>query len=370
MRRSPRPNIELNISLLDQRYLAGDRALYAGLADRLPRFIHANRDALIRNLAQLTRDRHTKYAGTFYHLEPNVKDTPGGLRDYQLVCWLAQLREGSAEPASELREAFCFLARLRCYLHFQSGRDNNLLTFDAQDALAEHWHLPGAAQWMREYYRHSRAIYRAAMRALEASEAQASSLFAQFRDWRSRLSNADFSVLRERVHFRAPQRLDVEPELVLRLFEFVARHGMRLSSEAEQRIEARLPHLRDHFADTQPLWPVLSQILSLPHAPAALRAMHETGVLPAIFPELEQIECLVVRDFFHRYTVDEHTLVTLQNLWACAPPTTPGAAPTAICWPRSKNPPSSSSRFCFTMPARARSPKATWTLRCAACKSP
>ena len=44
--------------------------------------------------------------------------------------------------------------------------------------------------------------------------------------------------------------------------------------------------------------------------------MHETGVLTAIFPELEQIECLVIRDFFHRYTVDEHTLVTLQNLWS------------------------------------------------------
>ena len=95
-------NTELNISLLDQRFLTGDRTLYAGLADRLPRFIHANRDALVRNLAQLTRDRHTKYAGTFYHLEPNVKDTPGGLRDYQLVCWLAQLRDGAAEPSRRI----------------------------------------------------------------------------------------------------------------------------------------------------------------------------------------------------------------------------------------------------------------------------
>ena len=93
-------NTELNISLLDQRFLSGDRTLYAGLADRLPRFIHANRDALVRNLAQLTRDRHSKYAGTFYHLEPNVKDTPGGLRDYQLVCWLGQLRDGAGRPQS------------------------------------------------------------------------------------------------------------------------------------------------------------------------------------------------------------------------------------------------------------------------------
>ena len=86
-------NTELNICLLDQRYLAGDRALYAALAAKLPRFVHANRDALARNLARLTRERHAKYGDTFYHLEPNVKETPGGLRDFQLVCWLEQLRE-------------------------------------------------------------------------------------------------------------------------------------------------------------------------------------------------------------------------------------------------------------------------------------
>jgi [protein-PII] uridylyltransferase len=68
-------------------------------------------------------------------------------------------------------------------------------------------------------------------------------------------------------------------------------------------------------------------MLALPYAPTALRAMHETGVLTAIFPEFAHIECLVIRDFFHRYTVDEHTLVTLQNLW--------GLRTTADTWCRS-----------------------------------
>src|SRR5215469_18524902 len=229
-------NIELNISLLDQRYLAGDRTLYARLVEKLPRFITANRDSLIRNLSQLTRERHGKFADTFYHLEPNVKETPGSLRDYQLLCWLTQMREtdaahlGMADPGSELGPAFRFLARLRCYLHAKSGRDNNVLSFEMQDAMADQWRGGDPAQWMREYYRHARAIYRAALYQLEANEAQSSSLFAQFRDWRSRLSNTDFSVHRERAHFRAPQHLDVEPELALRLFEFVGRHGIRLSS--------------------------------------------------------------------------------------------------------------------------------------------
>jgi [protein-PII] uridylyltransferase len=332
-------NAELNISLLDQRYLAGDRALYGLLADGLPRFLRGNRETLVRNLARLTRERHTKSGNTIYHLEPNVKETPGGMRDFQLVGWLDQLRDaGSGYPTGstpeELNQAFRFLARVRCYLHCQAGRDSNLLTFDAQDAIADEWWPGGvvaegakahaaegyASHWMRQYYRHARMVYRAATRGLDAAESQTSSLLSQFRDWRSRLSNADFSVHRERAHFRSPQQLDSDPNLVLRLFEFVARHGIRLSLEAEQRIESRIDRLRLAFADTQPWWPAIEAILSLPHAPMALRSMHDTGLLTAVFPELRDIECLVIRDFYHRYTVDEHTLVAIQNLWSLRDP--------------------------------------------------
>ena len=316
-------NVELNISILDQRFLSGDRPLYAGVADRLPRFLRANREILVRNLARLTRERHAKFGDTLYHLEPNVKETPGGLRDFQLVAWLEQLRDaGSSYPAAsapeELQEAFRFLARVRCYLHCQAGRDSNFLSFDAQEAIAEEWQPdPGgdASGWMRQYYRHARAIYRAAARALESAEAQSSSLFSQFRDWRTRLGNADFSVHRERAHFRAPQQLDSDPQLALRLFEFAARHGIRPSLEAERQLAARRARLREFFADPQPLWPLVESILSLPQAPMAVRSMHDTGLLTAVFPELRQIDCLVIRDFFHRYTVDEHTLVAMQNLW-------------------------------------------------------
>ena len=318
-------NTELNISLLDQRYLAGDRALYAALAAKLPRFVLANRDALARNLAKLTRDRHAKYGDTIYHLEPNVKETPGGLRDFQLVCWLEQLRNteaqrlGLATPSEELEQAFRHLARLRAYLHSASGRDNNTLNFEAQDAIAEQAGIADTAAWMREYFRHARAIHRAAVRQLEVTEAQNSGLFASFRDWRSRLGNAEFSVHRERVHVREPQSLDADPLTVLRLFEFVARHGMRPSAEAEQQIAARLARLAESFA-RQPVWRALEPVLALAHAPLAVRSMHETGVLTALFPELTAIECLVIRDFYHRYTVDEHTLVAMQNVWEIPEP--------------------------------------------------
>jgi [protein-PII] uridylyltransferase len=157
-------NAELNISLLDQRFLAGDRPLFAALSKKFPRFVQANRDALMRNLVRLTRERHTKYAGTYYHLEPNVKDTPGGLRDFQFIRWMEQLRDADAnritapDAPEELRQAFRFLAGLRCALHSQAGRDQNRLTFDAQDGLAENGQGKEVAAWMREYYRPLRTV--------------------------------------------------------------------------------------------------------------------------------------------------------------------------------------------------------------------
>jgi [protein-PII] uridylyltransferase len=139
-------------------------------------------------------------------------------------------------------------------------------------------------------------------------------LTKQFREWRSRLSNADFTVSRERIFFRAPQQIASDPALVLRLFEFVARHGIRLSLEAERRVRDHKLYLEEYFASSRPLWQTLKSLLLLPNAALALRAMHETGLLQIIIPVWEQIECLVVRDFYHRYTVDEHTLVTLEYL--------------------------------------------------------
>jgi [protein-PII] uridylyltransferase len=149
---------------------------------------------------------------------------------------------------------------------------------------------------------------------METSEEQASSLLVQFREWRSRVSNADFYVFRERVYFRAPQALAADPELAIRLFGFIARHGLRLATETERRIAGCLPQLREKVSEPRPLWHALNELLSAPFASAALRAMEDTGVLGAVFPEWRRIECLVVRDFHHRYTVDEHTLRAIQVL--------------------------------------------------------
>jgi len=309
-------NIELNISLLDRRLLGGSSDLYAKLELKLAPFFERRSRTLAQHLARLARTRHHKYQETIYHLEPDIKETPGGLRDLHLVRWLGKLRNTDPARSASLAPAARFLYSLRCFLHYRAGRDQNLLSFDAQEDIATHSipPFPSPSQFMREYFLNVRSIDSEARRTLDSTEKSESSLLHQFRDWRSRLSNSDFTVSHERVFLRTPSQLEKDPALALRLFEFVARHGVPLAAETERRLEEYREAFARFGAVEQPLWPVLREIFSLPHAALALRAMHYTSLVQALFPELKNITCLVVPDYYHRYTVDEHTLVTIERL--------------------------------------------------------
>lgn len=309
-------NIELSISLLDRRMLAGSADLYAKLDNKLPGFFVRQARALIRHVCQLARERHEKFQNTFYHLEPNIKETPGGLRDLHLIHWFGKLRKADEEVTARLATPTKFVHALRCFLHYQTRRDQNLLNFDAQEALTTQPYLPfrEPAELMREYFRNARLIYNEARRALDWNERAETSMVTQFRDWRSRLSNSEFTVSNERIYLRSPALLASDPAIVLRLLEFVARHGILLAAETERRLEQASDTFAVYCERSQPLWPQLHAILSLSHASAALRVMHDTGLLQAMFPEWRNIHCLVVPDFYHRYTVDEHTLVTIEKL--------------------------------------------------------
>lgn len=319
-------NIELNVSLLDQILLCGDTALHGELAPKLRKFFENNRTSLIRHLCRLARSRHSQFHDTIYHLEPNVKESPGGLRDLHMLSWFRKLDAPGLQDIDwdqGLHPSREFIHTLRCFLHYRSGRDNNVLSFDAQEEIVEQPFAGSDSpeQWMREYFRHVRKVWGAATRAMDASEAKSSSLLAGFREWRSRLSNSDFTVSRDRVYLKSAGRLEKDPDLILRLFQFVGRHGIGLSLDTERKVQNALPQLS---APLRPKWAEIRGLLSQPHLAMALRAMEDTGVLRLVFPEWETIECCVIRDFYHRYTVDEHTIVTIENLQNLAGTREPG----------------------------------------------
>jgi [protein-PII] uridylyltransferase len=326
-------NVEFTISLLDCRYLTGDRGLFDRLHDEvIPRMVMRESTTLVQRLAQITHDRHGKYGGTIFHLEPNVKETPGGLRDYNVACWLALISSmdklrGWPDPdtllPTSIRQRFDpaldFLVAVRCFLHFRHGRDDNMLTWEAQDdAAARKIGTPSAndvspAEWMRTYFVHARSISRISTKFLEEVPAARSSLYRQFQNWRSRLSNADFSVVDGMIFLQQPAALQ-NPDLLLRLFSFMAHHGLKVSRTTEHRIEQVLPSVAPSLPQGADLWRYLQSFLTEPSAADALREMHSLHLLTLLIPELKLVDSLVIRDFYHRFTVDEHSFLAIESL--------------------------------------------------------
>ena len=328
-------NPEFTISLLDSRFVAGDPSLASSLRRKiLPALVSREQSAIVRALGEMTRDRHAKYGNTLFHLEPNLKDAPGGLRDFDVACWATAVHELSRHRAwtapdsgwcamlgDSAAAAWRFLAAARVFLHFHNGRDDNRLTYDLQEeAASRSIGSPGpspqpADQWMRSYFRHARAISRLARRALDEAPTRPT-LYNSFEDWRARLSNSDFSVHRNRVFCRRPAALS-DPVFLLSLYEFVARHAIEPAPGTESSVERMLSSPR-----YSPAWPgdpaaagdSLRRILTLPGAGVSLRAMHRVGLLDAVLPEFRAVDSLVVRDLYHRYTVDEHTLLAIEAL--------------------------------------------------------
>lgn len=325
-------NTEFTISLLDCRYLAGDRDLFRKLHDKtIPKLVMRESKGLLQGLAEVTRERHSKFGMTLYHLEPNLKEAPGGLRDVNVANWLALISAMDklhdwpdasslrAPVRKQLESALDFLMSARCFLHFRHGRDDNTLSWEAQDDAAAR-KIGGAdaqelsaADWMRIYFSHARAVQRTVTQLLEEIPEAWSALYRQVQSWRSRLTTSDFSVVDGLIFLQQPFALQ-DPEVLLRLFHFMAHHGLKLSTTTEYRIEQALPALASTPPRGAELWLYLQETLLQPYAADALRAMHSLRLLTLLLPELKLIDSLVVRDFYHRFTVDEHSFLAIESL--------------------------------------------------------
>lgn len=346
-------NPEFTLSLLDRRYIAGDFALFEELdLERIPNLIERRRHPLLAAIARLAQVRHAKFQRTLFHLEPNVKDGPGGLRDFHTCGWLAQLLPESAQTSASRYEsdllverrdesalAHQFLLTVRSFLHYRSQRDDNMMYWQAQDeAAAQNLALPGkravaTARWMRQYFRHARSIDwltrqmldeipvgRSSFSGLAAFNSR-SSFIDQIRQWRSRTVLEGCPVEDGRISLKSVREY-VDADRVLTMFQLLAEQRLQLSREAEGHISESLAILAEHLPEGAALWARLQRILLGPEAAHALRSMHAMGILELILPEFHGVDALVVRDAYHRYTVDEHTFLIIEHLHALEQPAT------------------------------------------------
>ncbi len=325
-------NLEFTLATLDRRFLAGQFPLYQQLHQMVfPGVALSEWTAITQKLGEIARARHAKYGNTIFHLEPNLKECPGGLRDYHLSVWFAMLfhlKETKEWPRQrggvfqsvrgDAEAAFDFLAAARCFLHFRHGRDDNILDWQSQDeaaALSIGLETRGTADpsyWMRTYYRHARVIYRRAVLLMEHLPAPVS-FYRQFRRRRTPIAGGDFVLDQGRVDVQPGAQFH-DTAAILRVFSLMATHGYTLSQAAEDRITDVLPVLAIHIPEGPYLWNALREVLVGPHAAQALRTMHALGVLEMLIPEFHGIDALVIRDSYHRYTVDEHTFLAIDNV--------------------------------------------------------
>lgn len=348
-------NAEFALSLMDHRWVTGDAALYDRLSEQsVPKLLQREHKAMMVRLLELTRSRYSKYGDTLFHLEPNIKDCPGGLRDVHVCGWMTKLRgvaalsqkKGAAMAdgaplvaEGEFRKAVDFLWLVRCFLHYRHERDDNTLDWQAQDAAAETMvgmtgrkpKKADAAYWMRLYFRHARSVERRVGQMLEELPTSSSSrLLGSKRDRKVEVEQRGFRLERGRVLLETAAEFGHDPaddpDVVLLVFAAMARTGVTLGRDAEESLSQGLPLLSAHLEEGPALWHHLQGILKGAYAGDALRSMHALGVLELLIPEFHGIDALVIRDAYHRYTVDEHTFVLIDTLHGLESPQTGGMA--------------------------------------------
>jgi [protein-PII] uridylyltransferase len=324
----------ITASLMDMRYLAGDRAAFLALKKRFRKEVlgHHPRGFVEAKLAE--RDhRHAKWGDSRLMLEPNIKDGKGGLRDLQTLTWLARycyrltkaaelVRDDLLSHAewAHFREAYLFFASVRAHMHRLRGRADERLTFDLQLAIAQAMAFPGATpqekaeKLMLRYFQFARevgALTRIFCAVLEDENLR--SVAAPLLQAPLNL-DAAFTLDAGRLNFHATVDLSITPAMAVALFREAQLHGVDIHPRAQLLIARALPSIARQLPFEGKANALFLEILLSEAPDLALRRMSEMGVLAALIPEFGRITGMMQYDGYHTYTVDEHTLVAVGNL--------------------------------------------------------
>jgi [protein-PII] uridylyltransferase len=317
-------------SLLESRWLAGPAPRYEDFCCGLMAILDPQRFFRAKLLEQ--QQRHTRFQDTPYALEPNCKESPGGLRDLQTVAWVARaagLGAGWAELARRdlltreellmLRQQERNLKQIRVHLHRVAGRREDRLVFDVQQAVAEAMRSkPTAARrasevLMQRYYRTAKVVTQLNTILLQNIELR---LFPPG-DTVAVPLEPPFVARNELLDIDADDVFERAPNALLRAFVLMARHrelkGMsvrllRALWHARFRIDARF---RRDPANRAAFIELLQQPQGVLHE---LRRMNQWSILGRYLPVFRRIVGQMQHDLFHVYTVDQHILMVVRNL--------------------------------------------------------
>jgi [protein-PII] uridylyltransferase len=322
-------DITVETNLLEARFLWGAQPLYAEFSQRFQARFNAQR-FFDGKLAE-QQARHARFDDSAYKLEPNLKDSPGGLRDLHTIHWLAQacgIRGGwtgiaragllTATEARRIAREERSLATLRIHLHLLAKRRDDRLAFDYQTELAERLGLAATAhkrageRLMQGYYRAAKLIQRANDILIQSLRVRLFPVTAP-----PQPIDADFQVRAQLLETRDPDLFQHQPDALLRVFIVLAQHPelagfepatLRALWRGSTQIGAAF---RANPAHRALFMTLLRQPVGVTHA---LRAMHRYGLLARYIPPFGRIVGQMQHDLFHVYTVDEHIMTVLRNL--------------------------------------------------------
>ena len=346
--REAEADVTVITNLLESRLIAGPEALRDAMRERLSAEHIWPADRFFEAKWQEQIARHYRYNNSEYHLEPNLKSSPGGLRDIQMIGWVAKRHFGTEQYTDIVANGFmndaelrilsqgqAFLWQVRYALHMLTDRAEDRLLFDHQRTIAEMFGFRdtperlAVEQFMKRYYRHVTALAglndmllqhfdEVILRGKEALETVK--------------LNERFETKGGYIQVRSRNLFSERPAAMLELFLLMAKHpeieGVR--ADTIRLIRDHRHQIDDHYREDPRHQRLFMAIMRAPgNVPRQLRRMNRYGILGKYLPEFGRAVGLMQHDLFHIYTVDAHTLRLLKFLHGFRKPEAKGDFPVA-----------------------------------------
>ena len=333
-------DLTIRTAMMSARFLAGSRHLFQEFNRRYAKEVVGRgvKQFIEQKLEERRRD-YAKFGQTVYLLEPNVKRSKGGVRDFHVIRWAGMARYQaptlqdltdrgflSRQDFLALTEARDFLWRIRAFLHLEAGRAEEILTFDEQVRLASLYgfhdqpNLLGVEQFMQQYYRHSTGLHETLIRFTDRCLA---------RSTKRRTNGAQPATTVDGYFVVTGQQLTVpselrarvldSPDLLLQLFETARSRGLKIDGDLLDEVHNQMDSVSSEAFRTPEVSRVFLQILAGPGGVAStLEAMHRAHLLEKIIPVFATLRGLMQFNQYHKYTVDEHTILAVAKAEAFA----------------------------------------------------
>lgn len=326
-----REDLASRTSMMESRFLAGDRGLYDSFYKTYNRDVTRYKpEAFINEKIEEMELRRAAHGRVVWLTEPNLKESAGGLRDYHAAMWVIRTREDvddvdglartgiiNAAQAGPVKEAHSFLLRLRNSLHWLTGRQQDVLAHEWQPDVARAEGIGGddneaAVELMRRYYRAAETIAN-----FNSDIITTARRYKRHRLWRAPRVDAD-GLFSDGTHLHAksfpPDDPGDDPGILLRIAERISAEGLEPAANLRRGLAKLCENAPSSWFEGENAGRALLDILRLPESAGAVDLLRGSGMLSRFVPEFGQVKGLSQFDMFHRYTVDEHTIRALRNL--------------------------------------------------------